>query len=189
MANHTMSNDDMLKIKNLTLAPYIQLAISLIDKPRMAGSNSFRHQLDTFTILIDYGYCDPVLLKASVVHDVIEDCDGFDQNIMRNIDADGNDVLNLVLEVSKKPGETKANFLTRIKNMGSNKAKILKGADRISNVVSLGFVNDIKFIEKYLKETEKYIYPIVEEANIHMLQELKDLVKSRYFLLGKGEVK
>ena len=184
-----MSNDDMLKIKNLTLAPYIQLAISLIDKPRQAGGNTFRHQLDTFTILVDYGYCDAVLLKASVIHDVIEDIPGFDQNIIRNIDNEGNAVLALALEVSKKVGETKANFLTRIKNNGSLKAKILKCADRISNVISLGLVIDLKFVERYIKETEKYIYPIAEEVNVYMLQELKDLVKSRYILLGKEENK
>jgi len=173
----------MLKIKNLSLAPYLQLSISLIDKPRQAGSNMFRHQLDTFGILLDYGYCDSVLLKASVVHDLVEDCPDFDQNIISGIDEDGPAVLSLVLEVSRIKGEQKATFLTRIKNEGTFNAKTLKCADRISNVVSLGLVNDLHFVERYIRETEKYIYPIALEINRYMLLELQDLIKSRKFLL------
>lgn len=181
--NHHMNNEDMLKIKSLTLAPYIQLSISLIDKPRIYGGNAFRHCMDTMGILIDYGYCDPALLKAAVVHDLIEDCPEFDQTKISYIDSDGPAVLNLVLEVSRKPEETKPTFLTRIKNEGSFNAKVLKCADRISNMISLGFISSTKFIAKYANETEKYIYPIAKEVNIYMLAELTDLVKSRRFLL------
>lgn len=176
--NHIMSNDDMLKIKNLTLAPYIQLSIELIDKPRKCLSNTFRHQFATLAILIDYGYTDPILLKASVIHDIIEDVAGFDQNRISCLE-DGPSVLYLVKEVSKINGESKATFLTRIKTIGSNNAKILKSADRISNLCDLGFVSDIKFIERYVNETEKYILPIVSDINKYMLIEIIDLIASR----------
>ena len=48
-----MENEKMLQLKNILLAPYMQLATSLIGKQRHAGGNMFRHQLDTMTILID----------------------------------------------------------------------------------------------------------------------------------------
>ena len=62
----------------------MQLATSLIGKARHAGGNMFRHQMDTLAILIDYGYIDSVLLKASIVHDTVEDIPDFDKNQIIN---------------------------------------------------------------------------------------------------------
>ena len=41
---------------------------------------------------------------------------------------------------TRRKEETKAEFLKRILVNGSHKAKVLKCADRISNMISLGFV-------------------------------------------------
>ena len=174
-----MENEKMLQLKNILLAPYMQLATSLIGKQRHAGGNMFRHQLDTMTILIDYGYIDGVLLKASCVHDVIEDIPGFDANKIINADEDGEEVLRLVLEVTKREGENKNDFLHRIIAEGSQKAKILKTADRISNMISLGWVNDPKFINRYCDETEFFVFPIELEVDYNMYQELISLVMTR----------
>lgn len=182
MANHQMNNEDMMRIKNLTLAPYIQLAVSLIDKPRECLSNMFRHAFSTLGILIDYGYTDPVLLKAAVIHDLIEDIPDFDQKRILELE-DGPAVLQLVLEVTKRKGESKPQFLNRIKNTGSDKAKILKSADRISNVCELGFITKKSFVSRYINETEKYILPIAEDVNKYMVVELKDLIASRKKML------
>lgn len=174
-----MENEKMLHLKNISLAPYMQLATELIGKQRHAGGNMFRHQLDTMTILIDYGYIDSVLLKASCVHDVIEDVPNFDANKIRNVDEDGEEVLRLVLEVTKREGEDKNKFLRRIIEEGSQKAKILKTADRISNMISLGWVNDPKFINRYCDETEFFVFPIALEVDYNMYQELINLVMTR----------
>ena len=61
-----MNEQQMLQLSSIHFAPYIQLATALIGKARHAGGNMFRHQMDTFAILLDYGYIDPVLLKASM---------------------------------------------------------------------------------------------------------------------------
>ena len=58
----------MLQLKNIYMAPYMQLATELIGKARHDGGNMFRHQIDTMGILVDYGYIDGVLLKASVAN-------------------------------------------------------------------------------------------------------------------------
>ena len=79
-----MDNESMMELKKIALAPYMQLATDLIGKARHAGGNMFRHQMDTLTILIDYGYINAVLLKASVIHDVVEDIPGFDVNRIIN---------------------------------------------------------------------------------------------------------
>jgi (p)ppGpp synthase/HD superfamily hydrolase len=120
-----------------------------------------------------------VLLKASVVHDLIEDVPDFNHNLLLQIDYESPAVYNLVLEVSRYTGETKPEFLTRILKTGSLSAKILKVADRISNMISLGFVINYQFINRYTEETVRYIYPIAEEVDKSMLAELQSLVESR----------
>ena len=78
----SMDTQQMLQLKSIFLAPYMQLSTALIGKARHAGGNMFRHQIDTLAILIDYGYIDSVLLKASCVHDTIEDIPDFDSNLI-----------------------------------------------------------------------------------------------------------
>ena len=139
----------------------------------------FRHQVDTMAILIDYGYIDSVLLKASLIHDVIEDIEDFNVNEILSIDSESGQVYELVLEVTKKKGQEKTEYLKNIIKNGSEKAKILKCADRISNMISLGFVTDSEFIERYCNETELYIFPIALDVNFEMYKELMALVVSR----------
>jgi len=171
-----MTTEQMQHISGMHLVPYIQVATHLIGKSREGGGNMFRHQIDTLGILIDYGYINSVLLKASLVHDVLEDIPDFNHNILLSIDAESHAVYNLVLEVTRRYGETKPDFLTRIYETGSFDAKILKVADRISNMISLGFVNNLAFVDRYIKETEKYLFPIAAQVNNNMLIELTDLV-------------
>jgi len=174
-----MNSEQTDQLSETCLAPYIQVATALIGKSREGGGNMFRHQLDTMSILIDYKYINSVLLKASLIHDVIEDIPEFNHNVLLSIDFESQDVFKLVQEVTRRIGESKSDFLTRIREKGSGNAKILKVADRISNMISLGFVNDLEFVDRYIKETEKYILPLAEEVNKDMLIELTDLVKSR----------
>ena len=174
-----MNPEQTDQLSGTRLAPYIQLATYLIGKSREGGGNMFRHQLDTMSILIDYKYIDSILLKASLVHDVLEDIPDFNHNIMLGIDYESYAVYDLVLEVTRRHNETKPEFLTRIKESGSQSAKILKVADRISNMISLGFVNNMEFVERYINETEKYLLPLAEEVDQNMYTELKDLVTSR----------
>ncbi len=170
---------DLHVLNGISLAPYMQVATVLIGKARHAGGNMFRHQIDTMGILVDYGYIDSVLLKASLVHDVIEDIENFDTNQLLTIDTESKAVYDLVLEVTKKPGQKKSDYLKGIIKGGSEKAKILKCADRISNMISLGFVTDPEFIDRYCDETELYVFPLALEVNFEMYKELINLVVSR----------
>lgn len=174
-----MNEQNMHQLRDIELAPYIQLSTALIGKARHAGGNMFRHQIDTMGILINYGYIDSVLLKASVIHDLIEDVPGYDPQNILDIGGDAQDVLNLVMEVTKREGQNKNDYLRQVMRTGSEKAKILKCADRISNMISLGFVTDTKFIERYCDETEFFIFPIALEVDYHMYQELISLVMTR----------
>lgn len=174
-----MDTQHMLQLQGINLAPYMQLATALIGKARHAGGNMFRHQMDTMAVLIDYGYIDSVLLKASCIHDTIEDIPNFDESLIRTADEEGESVYELVLEVTKKNGQDKKEYLRNIIDRGSQKAKILKCADRISNMISLGFVTDPAFIERYCDETEFFVLPIALEVDFNMYQELINLVITR----------
>lgn len=174
-----MANEQMYELRDISLAPYMQLATGLIGKARHAGGNMFRHQMDTLAILIDYGYIDSVLLKASVVHDTVEDIPDFDRNLIINADSEGQEVLDLVLEVTRRAEESKPDFLKRILDTGTQRAKVLKCADRISNMISLGYVTDPKFIERYCDETEFFILPMAIEVDFNMYQELINLIITR----------
>ena len=179
----------MLRLKSTFLAPYMQIATALIGKTREGGGNMFRHQLDTMATLIDYGYIDSVLLKAAVVHDLFEEVPDYNRNLLLSLDFESPTVYELVMEVTRMPDETKPEFLTRILKTGSRYAKVLKAADRISNMIALGFVINTEFINRYTDETVEYIFPIAEQVDLSMLSELKSLVESRRKYLSAIVVK
>jgi GTP pyrophosphokinase len=161
------------------LEKYISKATALIGVCRKCGGNQFRHQFATLGILLDYKYDDPILLKASILHDIIEDY-GADLDEIRNIDEDGPDVVNLILEVTKDDDEPKEVYLERILKSGSTRAKILKCADRISNLTDLHLdTHTSGKIFAYLRQTEKYIIPMAVEVNINFQKELVDLIAMR----------
>lgn len=173
-------------LRNLTLAPYMVKAMALIGVKRRGGSNMFRHQLSTFAILLDYKVLDPVLLKAAVIHDLFEDAPtmpGVTREEIERIDSDGPAVYALVMEVTIQTvegvREPKSEYLLRIMQHGSARAKQLKLADRISNLTALGFVHDAAFVRRYIDETRLYVLPYAEAVNANMFRELSDLLASR----------
>jgi GTP pyrophosphokinase len=173
--------DNLSELKNLVLAPYILKATALIGVSRKCGGNQFRHQFATLGILLDYKYInEPVLLKAALLHDIVEDYAEANLDEIRRIDADGNAVVCLILEVSKSKEEPKEVYLQRILEDGSRRAKILKCADRISNLTDLHLDTHASGkITSYLDQTEKYIIPMAEGVNPDFMKELKDLIKMR----------
>lgn len=171
---------------NIRLAPYIVKAMALIGVQRRGGSNMFRHQMGTLAILLDYKVIDPVLLKAAVIHDLFEDAlgmPGVSREDITAIDADGVQVFELVMEVTIRTvdgvREPKAEYLLRTMQHGSPRARLLKLADRISNLTALGFVHDSAFVKRYVLETSTCILPYAADVNADMFRELTDLVASR----------
>ncbi|MDQ2974756.1 MAG: hypothetical protein M3R69_04990 [Acidobacteriota bacterium] len=178
------------ELASITLAPYIVKAMALIGVKRRSGSNMFRHQISTMAILLGYKIVDPVLLKASVIHDLFEDAatmPGVTEEEIKQIDSDGPAVYQLVMEVTIRivdgTREPKSEYLLRIIQSGSHRARVLKLADRISNIFALGFVHDAAFVKRYLQETRDCILPYAEAANPDMFSELSDLVENREQML------
>jgi GTP pyrophosphokinase len=180
-----MTEEKRQILANMVTAPYVALATMLIPKARKSSGNQFRHQVETRAILIDYGYVNAVLHKAALTHDLIEDLEGFDTDLLKNADSDGTAVYELVMEVTRNKGEEKRDFLRRIHEQGSWNAKLIKCADRISNMIALGLGlnTDQSFIKRYCDETEEFVLPIARAVDRDMGTELTDLIDSRRRLL------
>jgi len=176
--------------------PYIELARHLIKIERKGFGNMFRHQVETFAILIEFGYDDPVLLKASLIHDLMEDGPqaGFtDFNSIIAMDHNGQDVFDLVQELTRRmtgdQEEPKAVFLERIMQTGTRHARLLKLADRLSNINSLFATNDKEFIKRYCRETRDHIMPYAEKIDKKIASELeKSLDKLEGFSFPESSV-
>ncbi len=173
-------------LKNLVLAPYIMKATALISVQRRVGGNQFRHCFSTLGILFDYKYySDSILLKAALLHDLLEDLPDTQLEELRRIDFEGHKVVELVLEVTKRKDETKSAYLQRILNNGSAYALILKCADRISNLTDLHTdTHSNKMIVEYLNQTEAFVIPMAMRVNDDMVIELTDLIKKRRRILS-----
>ncbi|HNQ82386.1 MAG TPA: HD domain-containing protein [Bacteroidales bacterium] len=172
---------DLDALKNLVLAPYILKATALIGVSRKVGGNQFRHSFSTLGILMDYKYFnDSILLKASLLHDLLEDLPETQVDEIRWIDEDASQVVDLVLEVTRRPDESKPQYLQRVLETGSVRAKILKCADRISNLTDLHRdTHPDHKISDYLEQTETYILPMARQVSADMVRELTDLIAKR----------
>lgn len=172
---------DLDSLRNLELAPYILKAMALINVHRKVGGNQFRHRFATLGILLDYKYInDSVLLKAALLHDFLEELPDITVDEIRQIDFESYKVVELVLEVTRLQHETKPEYLQRVLDLGSHNAKILKCADRISNLTDLHRdTHTEQKITSYLDETEKYVLPMAKEVNKYMWHELNDLIQKR----------
>lgn len=171
---------------NFVLAPYIMKATSLIGVSRKCGGNQFRHQFAVLGILLDYKYFDDsVLLKASLLHDLFEDWGDQQIEEISRIDSDGPAVIELVKELTRSKDENKEIYLSRILESGSNRAKILKCADRISNLTDLHLdTHTSGKIKAYLDQTEAYIIPMALAVhNMDFVKELADLIIRRRSLI------
>jgi GTP pyrophosphokinase len=185
---------ELTKLKDITLAPYILKATALIGRPRKVGGNMFRHQMATMSILIDYKYEDSILLKAAVVHDLLEDLPLGGTHGLESVDDDGPKVLELVKELTltyssdklsdEERTKEKEDQISKIMTSGSNRAKLIKLADRISNITDISSdIQEIAWIEKYIKQTEDCILKFAESIQKDMHKELKHAIQKKKIFL------
>jgi (p)ppGpp synthase/HD superfamily hydrolase len=174
-------NDDTRKLQNLVLAPWIIKATALIGIHRNVGGNQFRHGLATMAILLDYKlFGDYVLLKASVIHDLLEDVPDTNEYELRRIDSDADKVVDLVKEVTRHKDQPKTEFLGNLLEKGSYNAKVLKVADRISNLTDLHRDHySREKMSRYLDQSQQFVLPMANEVNKDMAFELTDLISKR----------
>ena len=70
--------------------------------------------------------------------------------------------------------EPKTDYLKRLMTKGSQNARILKLADRLSNINSLVATRNKAFINKYILETREYIMPFAFSIDAKIASELEE---------------
>ena len=146
---------------------------------RMSGEEYIVHPLCTAIILTSV-YADCSTICAGLLHDVIEDCDTSKEEIQ---EAFGEEIANLVYGVTKI---SKLHFSTENEALVEYYKKVLVGmsedvrviivklADRLHNMLTIGFKTPVKQKQKAAETLELYV-PLANKLGIYRIQqELED---------------
>ena len=131
------------------------------DQQRPTGVPYLEHLLETLEVLVrGAGSTDPDVLAAGVLHDVLEDTRCTEDELSRNF---GQRVTALVQWVTKPAGgaagDSKEAYLYGLRQ-APREAKLVKLADRASNVQTLRNMPGLDWQRKYYAQTVQYIIPL-----------------------------
>jgi len=125
---------------------------------RKGGEPYIIHPLTVASYLINLGIDDDNIIAASLLHDVVEDC---------NLPNNGEElittyklnkkVLEIVLLLTKHKGYVEKDYYEKIKKCPN--ALIIKLSDRANNLSTLSAFS-LKKMERYVKETRELILPL-----------------------------
>ena len=113
---------------------------------RIGGAPFVTHPIAVAEILQKDG-CQIEYQVAAIFHDLLEDTDALEQEIL---EIGGEDVLKAVKLVTKEKGYCMENYVEGVKS--DPIAYAVKGADRLHNLQSAFCANE-KFRKKYIRET------------------------------------
>ena len=150
---------------------------------RMDGRPYCVHPLSVYTTISKYSQDDGVL-KAALLHDVIEDCD-HDFNSINGVF--GIRVAELVRDLTNDPDRIKlmgkpAYMADKIKNM-NDEALLIKLADRLDNVSDMALLSD-SFVKGYVEETLRIVGTLFTErsrfteGHMHLLKRIVSTLPS-----------
>lgn len=136
------------------------------DQRRPAGEPYLEHLLEAVCVLVEgVGTTDVDVLRAAVLHDVVEDTDCSSDEVRERF---GHRVAELVDWVTKPPvapggsrDETRARYLARLRDAPAD-ALLVKLADRLSNVQRLDSHPRPEKRRDYYQETVRSIVPIAQ---------------------------
>lgn len=148
---------------------------------RKSGEDYIEHPMRVCKQLISLGIDDDNILAASLLHDVVEDCNISVAELKEEFGADISDCVALL---SKLPYPAKVNkqamldnYYNGIKNSKNVKAMLIKISDRCHNLSTMtGPFTQEKIID-YIYETRTYVYPLCDYV-IDNYPEYSDLVYS-----------
>lgn len=129
------------------------------------GSDYFNHCVDVANTLISFGIRDEDVICAALLHDIIEDVEGYRKITISRMFNEN--VARLVMLVTKKEGinykqpEELQKYLQEI--LTDKDAAAIKTADRMNNMMSL---EEKTFEARYRKaiETKKYYLPFITQS-------------------------
>lgn len=141
---------------------------------RQGGLPYYIHPIVVMELLKSKGYADNDYLLTALFHDLLEDTDATEEEILK---LSNENVLVAVKLLTKKSGVGVGEYLNPIKS--THLAKTVKLADRLHNLQSAVVANE-KFKKKYIKETEGYYLYLADGTDFYddILDALNKLKKS-----------
>lgn len=119
---------------------------------RIGGLDYITHPIAVANILLSKGF-DETTAIVGVYHDLKEDTDATDEEIIRHGGTDGETVLRTVILLTKAKGYIMKDYIYKISQ--DFRAKMVKLADRLHNL-QCAVVASESFRKRYIKETEEY---------------------------------
>lgn len=124
------------------------------------GSDFYNHCVDVANTLISFGIKDENVICAGLLHDIVEDVEGYNKITIERLF--NKEVARLVMLLSKNPDldyHIDQNLYDYLDDISNNRdASAIKTADRINNMMSL---EEKTFVARYNKalETKKFYLP------------------------------
>ena len=137
---------------------------------RKDGMPYIVHPLKVCSTLINYGIDDDIVLAASLLHDVVEDCKerlpllGKELVIEHGV---AQEVLDIVLLLTKESGLSQEELSVYFSKIRDNpKALLIKLSDRLHNSGTL-YTFEWQKMRKYVNETTDFIIPIASYGKLY----------------------
>lgn len=141
---------------------------------RKNGKEYITHPERTKEILKEIGIVDEDYLLAALFHDLLEDTNTSDKEILK---YSNERVLKVVKDLTKEEDYIMEEYMENIKK--DEMSTLVKLADRLSNLEDLESTNDEEFIYRYIDDTEKWFLDlakgtILEEQVYNKYNKLRD---------------
>lgn len=149
------------------------------DQKRENGSDYSEHPNRVCRYLMNHGIRDDATLAASNLHDAIEDTDTTREKLAELF---GEEVAHLVDLLSKKKAVPPEEYYGAIAT--DIRAVIIKAADRVANIDDMIDVYSTERLEKYIRDTERYVLPMMKNARRVYLEYSDALVAFRDHIKG-----
>ena len=127
---------------------------------RRSGEPYIIHPVRVANGLISLGIVDESILIAALLHDILEDTEITEKQLITEHGL-SKEAVDIIVLLTKTKNYNADKYYENIGK--SSKATIVKIADRCHNIATLQFFNDEK-IGLYVQDTEKYIYPLFEKV-------------------------
>lgn len=147
------------------------------------GSDYIDHPIRVCRYLLNHGIRDDVTLAASLLHDVIEDTNTTFEELVAEF---GEDIAKIVDLLSKKKRISSEEYYGAIAE--DIRAVIIKAADRVGNIDDMIKVYSAERLRRYVRETEKYVLPMMKQARRLYIEYSDALVAFRDHIKGVLEV-
>lgn len=122
---------------------------------RMHGAEYIVHPIRVKEILKEKGIKDEEYLITALFHDLIEDTDASKEDIIKY----GNEKIYQAVKIlSKEKDYVMDEYISNIKS--TEMTKLVKLADRISNLEDAHCTEDLNFMKHYIEETGEYYIPL-----------------------------